>query len=146
MPEIRTEIVVDAPSERCWEVLTDFARYGEWNPAIAKIEGPAELDGALALSLRVGERRLGVSVRIDVFDEGVALQWRGGASGLPWLVDVAHFFRLEPLGEQTRFVHGERFDGAVPWLVWPVLGRLVRPRYPVVNEAFRKRCERTLAL
>ena len=43
--ELNTQIDIDAPVERVWSVLTDFAAYPEWNPFILSAEG----------SLAVGE-------------------------------------------------------------------------------------------
>jgi uncharacterized protein YndB with AHSA1/START domain len=37
--EIITEIVIDAPAERVWEVLADLASYPEWNPRIRRASG-----------------------------------------------------------------------------------------------------------
>ncbi len=52
MKELRTEIEIDASSERVWTVLSDFSRHAEWNPFIRVIEGEP----------REGER---LSVRIE---------------------------------------------------------------------------------
>src|SRR5208337_3854746 len=34
MKEIHTEIEINAPAEKVWKVLTDFAAYPEWNPFV----------------------------------------------------------------------------------------------------------------
>jgi hypothetical protein len=39
MRELRREIVIDAPPERVWAAVTDFAAYPEWNPFIRRISG-----------------------------------------------------------------------------------------------------------
>jgi hypothetical protein len=39
MQELRREIEIDAPPERVWAVVTDFAAYPEWNPFIRRIRG-----------------------------------------------------------------------------------------------------------
>ncbi len=39
MKELHSEIEIDAPAERVWRLLTDFASYPEWNPFIRSISG-----------------------------------------------------------------------------------------------------------
>lgn len=143
MPEVVTEIDVDASPARCWAVLVDFPRYAEWNPVIGAIDGAPEIGSRLALSLRMGGGRVvRAKATIERCETERELAWRGGVRGARWLVDVLHAFRLLPLeGDRTRLVHSERFDGLAPLLLWPILGRLVKPRYPLANEAFKRRCE-----
>ena len=49
--QLRTEIAIDAPPERVWAVLTDFERYGEWNPFVPSLQG--ELSGGSRLRVRL---------------------------------------------------------------------------------------------
>ena len=37
--EIVTEVEIAAPPERVWSVLTDAAKYPEWNPVIVSMQG-----------------------------------------------------------------------------------------------------------
>jgi uncharacterized protein YndB with AHSA1/START domain len=37
--EIVTEIEINAPPSRVWQILTDFEKYPTWNPFIKKISG-----------------------------------------------------------------------------------------------------------
>jgi len=37
MKEIRTEIALEAPIERIWELLSDFSLYPHWNPLFEKV-------------------------------------------------------------------------------------------------------------
>src|SRR5436309_10428636 len=39
MKEVSSEIVIEAPADRVWQVLTDFAKFPEWNPFIKKMSG-----------------------------------------------------------------------------------------------------------
>ena len=51
MRELRSEIEIDAPPERVWAVVTDFAAYPEWNPFIRRISG--ELREGARLEVRI---------------------------------------------------------------------------------------------
>ena len=39
MPSISATIDIVAPPDAVWEVLTDYARYPEWNPFIVEMSG-----------------------------------------------------------------------------------------------------------
>ena len=47
----RRPIDIDATPDEVWEVLTDFDDYGDWNPFITSITGPAEPGARLAVAL-----------------------------------------------------------------------------------------------
>jgi len=43
MRQIETFTDIDAPPQAVWDILTNFAAYGRWNPFIPNISGiPAE--------------------------------------------------------------------------------------------------------
>ena len=43
MKELRTEIEINAPAERVWQILTDPAHFSDWNPFIHMPAGLGEL-------------------------------------------------------------------------------------------------------
>jgi uncharacterized protein YndB with AHSA1/START domain len=56
--ELASEVEVDAPAERVWHLLTDFAAYPGWNPFIRQASG--ELRGGpgwKSSSNRLGDAR-----------------------------------------------------------------------------------------
>jgi uncharacterized protein YndB with AHSA1/START domain len=57
MNQLHTEIEIDAPAERVWGVLTDFASYPQWNPFIRSISGEPNIGGRLEVRLEPPESR-----------------------------------------------------------------------------------------
>jgi uncharacterized protein YndB with AHSA1/START domain len=51
MRELRREVEIEAPPERVWAVVTDFAAYPEWNPFIGRISG--DLQEGARLEVRI---------------------------------------------------------------------------------------------
>jgi len=49
--ELRTEIEIDAPPERVWDVLTDFGAYPEWNEFITSIKGEPTVGSRLLVHI-----------------------------------------------------------------------------------------------
>src|SRR5690349_17967051 len=51
MHEIETAIEIEAGPREVWRVLTDFARYPEWNPFITRISGDLVDGGRLQVRI-----------------------------------------------------------------------------------------------
>ena len=131
MPELTETVDVDAPPERVWAALTDWARSGEWmlGTDVRAVGGPARDVGG-----RI-EARTGVPVpggrHLGVLDAMLITGWEP-----PRRVEVRHtgrvvrgsgVFEVRPRGEYSTLVWTEVLD--LP------LGRLGRVGWPLVRPA-----------
>ncbi|HET7570944.1 MAG TPA: SRPBCC domain-containing protein [Gammaproteobacteria bacterium] len=141
-----SEIVIAAPPADVWKVLTNTARYAEWNPFIVRLEGRLELgqrlDATLALKPDRQLRFRPVVVRVI---DGRELRWIGHA-GFAGLFDGEHSLALEPEeGGRTRVVHQEIFRGILVPFLWPFLKHRIERGFAAMNEALRRRVETSAA-
>lgn len=139
---LSNEVVIDAPPERVWRVLTDTAAYPQWNPVIVRLQGDLVLGRSIEFENRSATGRVMVfRPTILKADAARELRWLGRL-WLPRLFDGEHYFVLTPVGRgQTRLEHGENFSGAlIPftrnWLRGPVLDDFAR-----LNMALKARAE-----
>jgi hypothetical protein len=112
---INTTVDIDASAQAVWDILTDFAAYGEWNPSM-RIEGTAQAGTRLVVHMAAdGGRGTAFKPTVLAAVPGRELRWVGklGAGGI---VDGEHFFVLDADGA-TRLTHGETFSGALVALV-----------------------------
>jgi hypothetical protein len=139
--EIRTELEIAAPASTVWQALTDFPRYGEWNPFITEISGALTEDAKLQVQLSLPEGRdVRFSPRVLRCEENRQLCWRGHLL-FPGLFDGEHFFRLEVLNERrTRFVQGENFSGILVRFASTSITRAARG-FVYMNNALKRRLE-----
>jgi hypothetical protein len=139
--EIRTELEIGAPAREVWGILTDFARYQEWNPFITEIACDGTEGHALRVQLSLPEGRdFQIRPRLLRFEEDRELRWRGHLL-FPGLFDGEHFFRLEELGPgRTRFIHGENFEGILVRFSGRTITRAARG-FVYMNEALKRRAE-----
>jgi hypothetical protein len=141
MREIRDEIDIDAPPERVWAVLTDFASYPEWNPFIRDISGRVETGAELDVRI-VPPRGRGMRFRptVTAAEPGRELAWLGHLL-VPRIFDGEHHFEIEDLGGgRTRFVQRELFRGALAGVMGSALDRTLQG-FREMNQALKERAE-----
>jgi hypothetical protein len=140
---VRTEIEIDAPAARVWDVLTDFDAFPRWNPFIRRIDGVASERMRLSVKIQPpGGRAMTFRPTVLRVEDGRLLSWRGRTI-IPGLFDGEHIFELEPLGhDRTRFVHAENFRGLLVPLLARTLRTNTRAGFERMNAALKARAER----
>ncbi len=139
---IRSDAVeIEAPVERVWEVLVDFARYGEWNPFTTRVDTDSAVGSPVDLHVRLGPLRVKQRERIEVVDPPHLLAW-STKTGHRLLLSARREQRLEALGEaRCRYVTTDAFAGPLTPLVVLLFGRLVRGGFNAMARALKERAE-----
>ena len=141
MLEIRTEVTIDRSPEEVWATLMDFERYGEWNPFVREIAGPAvvgeRLDAELALP---GGRAMRFQPRVLVVEPGKEFRWIG-VTGSRAIVRGEHVFELHAVSGGTRLVQWERFGGLLARPFLALVGKKTRAGFELMNAALKRRVE-----
>ena len=139
---IRSDAVeIEAPVERVWEVLVDFARYGEWNPFTTSVDTDSAVGSPVDLHVRLGPLRVKQRERIEVVDPPHLLAW-STKTGHRLLLSARREQRLEALGEaRCRYVTTDAFAGPLTPLVVLLFGRLVRGGFNAMARALKERAE-----
>ncbi|MGD1840626.1 MAG: SRPBCC family protein [Thermonemataceae bacterium] len=142
MIQLETQILIQAPVDQVWKVLTDLEAYQEWNPFIIKIEGKAQKDTYLKNTLQFTPQKQQVfsPIVLDAIPNQL-FRWRGKLF-IKGLFDGEHYFQLVPIdATQTKLIHGEKFTGL---LVKPLM-RSIREQtlhnFEAMNEALKARVE-----
>ncbi|MFA5835165.1 MAG: SRPBCC domain-containing protein [Bacteroidota bacterium] len=110
--EIRTEILIQAPPEKVWAILTDFNRYAEWNPFIRSVTGEVAVGKEITILLAPPESsEMTFSPTILAFEPNKELRWLGHF-WFTGLFDGEHTFELIDNGNgTTTFKQSEDFGG-----------------------------------
>ena len=121
MKALRTEIEIQASSQRVWQILTDFANFPKWNPFIRQASGKPRKGMRLEMFLQPSGAK-GMTFRPEVLkaEPNRELRWLGHLI-VPGLFDGEHIFTIESLGtNRVRFVQSEIFTGLlVPlFMLW----------------------------
>ena len=140
MKELKTEIIINAPKEKVWAVMMDFAAYPEWSTFIRSIEGEAKLGARLKNTLCLTTSDQIFKPVITKMEEGNAFEWLGS---IPLgLFKGRHYFILEARGEQqTKLIHGEVFSGLLRGLIMNKIGEDTMKGFQAWNKALKSRVE-----
>jgi hypothetical protein len=126
MRTIRHVVEIAAPPERVWAVLTDLARYRDWNPFIVRASGRLAVASKLDVTfVPLGGRAMRFHPVIVRLDPERELAWAARLL-VPGLFDGEHAFLLSRTSAgATRLEQLATFDGVVvpllPWKTGPGL-------------------------
>jgi hypothetical protein len=129
-------IDIDATPEAVWNVLADFAAYGEWSN-FTKAEGTAQVGSRLTM------RMPGMTFRptVTVATPGHELRWIG-TLGVKQIFHGQHSFVLSSNHDgSTRLTNQEEFSGALVTLIRPLLRTPKNDGYAAFNKALKQRVE-----
>jgi hypothetical protein len=141
MKELKTEIIINAPTTKVWQVLLDFENYPNWNPFIKNIAGATTVGGQLKAFIQPPDAG-GMTFKptVLVSDTDQEFRWLGKLL-FRGLFDGEHYFLLKDLGNgTTQFIHGERFSG----ILVPLFGGILKKSkqgFELMNAALKKQCE-----
>ena len=138
---VEHRIGVQAPADLIWEVISDFATWGEWNPVHPRIQG---------------EMRIGTTLTVDFVTEGAPdavltpivqdwvpyeqLHWR--TRRLRGFVTAIRYIEIDKKGEESAiFSNGELFIGPLVRFVSQAERRRLRAAFTRMGEAVRDRAE-----
>ena len=138
MLEIKTEITINSPIEKVWQILVKFQDHPHWNPFITKISG--ELTPGTTLNVFIcppNKKGMRFKPKLIKMEPNKELRWVGKL-GLATLFQGEHYFLLEAITpQQTKLIHGEIFSG---WLV-PLLKKdltgATKQGFIAMNEALK---------
>jgi hypothetical protein len=142
MRELKTHIKISAPAQRVWQLLTDFAAYGRWNPLIRSISGEPKEGCRLRVFLQPPGSR-GKTFRPVVLraEPDKELRWLGRLF-VPGLIDGEHRFIIEPaVGGSVTFTQAEEFKGLLVPVLWKNLDKNTREGFQLMNEALKRLAE-----
>lgn len=142
MKEIITEIEINAPAEKVWQVLTNFEQFPNWNPFIHSAKGEIRVEERLEVYLKPsGARGMTFKPQVMKAEKNSEFRWLGHLL-IPALFDGEHIFKIEAINEnRVNFIQREIFKGILVPLLWKQLNTSTRMGFEEMDQALKNRAE-----
>ena len=142
--EISTEIDIDAPPSKVWEVLADINSWQAWSPIIKKSQGTTAIGSELSVTM-IGKQKNQdgptYSPIITDLKEPYYLRWR--AHMLAGFVFTNYkILELEAPSTGTRLTHKELFKGLLAPIFCGQMETGVPPMLRSMNQALKEQVEK----
>ena len=139
---IKTEIIINAPKEKVWQILTDFPNYTKWNPFIVSIKGDLRTSGRLVNTLASGNKTFVFKPKVLSVVPDHYFDWLGSLF-IGGLFDGHHYFEIDELSpNQVKFTQGEHFSGILSGYILKKIGDETRNNFIRMNAALKAEAEK----
>lgn len=140
--EIKTEIVINATTEKVWEIIINFDEYKKWNPFIKLIEGKVEKGKRITVRIEPPETgEMTFRPKIQSIINKKELSWLGYLL-LPGIFDGYHKFELvNNENGTTTFIQSEIFKGILVPLFRKQLNKNTKNGFIEMNKELKKLAE-----
>ena len=135
MKSCHTEIIINAPIYKVWNILLDIEHYPAWNPSIAKVWGTLK-EGRLIFA-HILPLKAVFPLQIISLKDKQELIWKGTvlSSGV---MKGEHYYQLKDLGNgRTELRHGERFTGLASAFIPTFVISKMQENYKYHNEKLK---------
>jgi hypothetical protein len=146
---IETEIVIDAPPQKVWDVLMDTEKWKEWNGFMCYVGSPFVVGEPFELHLnttgKADAKPMVAKPVVTVLDsEKKVLIWKGviGAELVFHGIHSIELVAVEGNANATKLIHQEQMHGIMlPMLRLMGVVEANRKGCVTMNEALKKLCE-----
>jgi hypothetical protein len=132
---------VQAPAEILWEVISDFAAWGDWNPIHPRIEAALRIGTPVSVDLMVeGQPAKTIEAVVQDWVPYEQLHWR--STRMRGLITAIRYLEIERMSDTgSTFSNGELFMGPLVRLVSRDERRRLKAAYTRMGEAVKARAE-----
>ena len=144
MKEIYSEIQINASASVVWGILTDFDKFGEWNPFLKEISGTLKEGSELKIFIEPpNSKGMEFKPTLKKVETEKKIKWLGKV-WIPKLIDGEHSWIINKIDDNTiLFIQKERFTGIfVPF--FSKLLKNTKSGFEMMNQNLKQRAEKMM--
>ncbi|MDH3336214.1 MAG: SRPBCC domain-containing protein [Gammaproteobacteria bacterium] len=135
-------VVINAPADIVWDILTDLDGYPEWNPFTVRAESTLEIGSGVDLYIPRGDKLMKQSFVLEIFNPPREVAWR-----LPKMLHKSVFNayrtqKVTPIDDhRCSYQTSDTFDGWIAGKLYRSQGGWVLKNFNRLAEALKQRSE-----
>ena len=139
------KILIHAPFEKVWYVLTDLENYPKWNPFTTRVETTFVVGEPAILYVTMNKRHQRVQREVmTVFEPLHAFAWASIMGG-PFILKANRWQIIEPVDERrTHYQTYETFDGLLVPLIMALYRKDIQRGFEAVGQALKQYVETSI--
>lgn len=140
--QIHTEIIINAPLQKVWQIIIQLEDYKNWNPILIECRGIAKTGQRLKNVMRTkGSKTMSFNPIVTKVEEDQYFEWLGSLL-VKGIFDGRHSFRLTEISpEQVRLVHREEFSGIASGFILKKIKEQTTSNFILWNQALKAHAE-----
>ena len=141
MKEIHTETIIEAPSQKVWNVFINFRDDPQWNSIIKAVSGNKQVGALFTVPVQPpGEKETTYTFQLLAYKENEEFRWKEKL-WIKGLFDIEHYFLFSDRGDHTTtFTHGKKFSGFLVRILGKALEK-TRASFEQVNQTIKAQSE-----
>ena len=105
--QAQAELLIEAPVEQAWRLLTDISQWSRWNPGVNRVKVHGPIEPGTKFEWR--SRRIPIASQIAVVEPERTIAWTGRSLGM----DAVHVWHFEARENGVLARTEESLDGTL---------------------------------
>ena len=139
---IESAIIIEAPIEKVWQVLSNFEQYQQWNPFTPKVELSKVIGAPVYLHVKMRPTSSKILVQketLQYWKEGEQINWGIEDS---WYIQTVRVQKLKKLEDnRTEYFTSDTFYGPLKSLVLLLFSSKIQRGFDAVAKALKMEVE-----
>jgi hypothetical protein len=143
MKILSTEITINTPVQKVWNLFTDFDSFHNWNPFIKYIKGEMIIGKKIQVMISPpNSNPMEFSPKLLKYENQKEIRWIGRV-GIPYIFDGEHILLfIDNKDGTTKFIQKEQFKGILVPFMKKMLDVNTKNGFELMNKALKTQCEK----
>jgi len=143
MKILSTEITINTPVQKVWDIFTDFDSFSNWNPFMKYIKGEMIIGKKIQVMISPpNSNPMKFSPKLLKYENQKEIRWIGRV-GIPLVFDGEHILQfIDNNDGTTKFIQKEEFKGILVPFMKKMLDVNTKNGFELMNKALKEQCEK----